>query len=103
MKGKNAISAIEALRRRSPENPVLKYSSSLDDITEDIGNKICKLRSRGMSKKAIAKKIHKSDRYVAAVLDYHYVALELPKVMTKAAKKRLAEARKAMRRDEMKK
>jgi hypothetical protein len=102
-KSKNTVSAIEALRMRNPENDVLKYSSSLDDITEEKGDMICLLRSKGMTKKGIAKKIHKSDRYVAAVLNYHFRSLGLPKVMTPSAKRLLLKERRAALRASKKK
>ena len=84
---------------RNPENDVLKYSSSLDEITEDAGDMVCLLRSKGMTKKEIAKKIHKSDRYVSAVLNYYPKSFLLPRVMTKSARKHLLEIQRKARKN----
>ena len=98
MTARKTISAIHSLRKRRPQDAILKYSSSLEDITENKGDVICILRSKGLTKKEIAKKIHKSDRYVAAVLKNYVRAIGLPKIMTKSAKKYLLKFRRSTKR-----
>jgi len=103
MKERKTISAINALRKERPQDAILRYSSSLEDITEEKGDVICILRSKGLTKKEIAKKIHKSDRYVAAVLENYIGAIGLPKIMTKSAKKELLKSRRSAKRCSKKK
>lgn len=85
--GTKTISAIEAWKILDPDDSVLRHSSSIEDLTMEARDKVLRLRERGMTKKDIAKKIRKSDRYVAAVLKRYGRLYGLPNVMTPSSRK----------------
>lgn len=77
---------------------LLNNSSSIEDLQYEVGDRIVDLRSKGMTIKAISKKIHRRDRYVSAVLGCYVGAIGLPKIMTPARRKHLRKLRGIMER-----
>jgi len=51
-------------------NNMIDSATSLEAMSMEFGDKIARLRDKGMTIRAIARKLHKSDKYVSSVIKY---------------------------------
>jgi hypothetical protein len=57
-------------RASESRNNMIDAATSLEAMSMEFGDEIERLRDKGMTIRAIARKLHKSDKYVSAVIKY---------------------------------